>query len=198
MKLNKLASYGIFVGTLIVMTFTIQSVKAQGASKGAPVTVINTPANPVPVTGQVTIGNMPTVDARQNGEWNVGINGRPFVKIDPNENNVKVAPVLLFTDFRRVNWTGQGSVVVDYGGLTSKVRLCVKHSASEPIQIDFVTWIFAGSGDADSFRVDAFTMSTPGQVCKAYELTGTLVSVKVSNTGNNTSGQDSFGILAYQ
>ena len=63
--------------------------------------------------------------------------------------------------------------------------------------MDVFTRIFAPSGDFDSFRLEAFVMSVPSQVCKIYELTGREVIVKVSNTGNNTSGQDSFGIVGY-
>jgi hypothetical protein len=51
------------------------------------VKVVNTAAETVPVTGSVTIGNTPAVDARQSGDWNVGITGTPIVNIGNTSAN---------------------------------------------------------------------------------------------------------------
>jgi len=51
----------------------------------APVTVVNTTANPVPVTGSATVSG--TVTATQSGTWNVGIVGTPSVSINSSPTN---------------------------------------------------------------------------------------------------------------
>jgi len=61
------------------------------------VTVVNTSANPVPVTGQISVTGTSTISgsvaASQNGAWNVGAaqNGPWTVGIDPTKNTVKLA-----------------------------------------------------------------------------------------------------------
>src|SRR5260370_668311 len=48
---------------------------------GLPVIVVNTPSQPVPVTGTVTGTVTGNVQAQQSGAWNVGITGTPSVNI---------------------------------------------------------------------------------------------------------------------
>ena len=47
-----------------------------GPSDGLNVNVVNTPANPVPVTGSTTVSG--SVSATQSGTWTVGISGQPI------------------------------------------------------------------------------------------------------------------------
>ncbi len=56
----------------------------------APVTVVNTPGHPVPVTGVVTGHITGDVNAGQRGPWNVGIIGTPTVQV----GNTSGSPVL--------------------------------------------------------------------------------------------------------
>jgi hypothetical protein len=63
------------------------------------VLVINTDREPVPVevvsgrfSGDVGVVNDPTVHAKQEGAWNVGITGTPSVRLDAKNNTVKLDP----------------------------------------------------------------------------------------------------------
>src|SRR5262245_21368763 len=51
------------------------NVQAVQPTLSAPVTVVNTSANPVPVVGAISINGTSTVSAQQSGDWNVGIAG---------------------------------------------------------------------------------------------------------------------------
>jgi hypothetical protein len=70
--------------SLVVMVLGVLAIAASAVAAGPPdglnVTVINTPANPVPVTGSTTVSG--NVAATQAGSWSVGI--------DPARNQVQV------------------------------------------------------------------------------------------------------------
>jgi len=72
------AGFAILTGAL-ALTSSGQVKTATTASAttppSAPVTVVNTTANPVPVAGVVNVSGTPTVNAQQSGSWNVGISG---------------------------------------------------------------------------------------------------------------------------
>jgi hypothetical protein len=54
---------------------------------GVPVIVVNTPSQPVPVTGIVTGTVTGTVQAQQSGPWTVGISGTPTVQVASSLTN---------------------------------------------------------------------------------------------------------------
>jgi hypothetical protein len=97
---NSLVAFGglsLLIGAIALVT--PRPTQGQGADTAGPVkpvTVVNTPADPVPVTGSISgsvnILNTPTVNARQNGAWNVGIVGTPTVGLSPSANTVKIDP----------------------------------------------------------------------------------------------------------
>jgi len=82
--------------TLIVITTVLMPHTGYGSSAtstNAPsiqtqnVKVVNTASESVPIQGTATVNG--TVQAQQNGTWNVGINGTPVVGLDAGNNTVK-------------------------------------------------------------------------------------------------------------
>jgi hypothetical protein len=81
-KLIAVAAVGVLAAIGSMMTphhATAQTGPSSGPSGSAPVTVVNTAANPVPVTGSTNISG--TVAATQSGTWNVSITGTPTVNL---------------------------------------------------------------------------------------------------------------------
>jgi len=88
------------VGGLMLLTlglglfaFVLSSLPSHpaAAAGSAPVTVLNTSANPVPVTGNVDAAVTGTVSAQQSGVWNVGINGTPSVNAAITNSSLPVS-----------------------------------------------------------------------------------------------------------
>jgi hypothetical protein len=69
------------VGASGTLLFSLIPALASGQTVKPNVTVVNTAANPVPVTGTITSNVSGTVNASQSGTWNVGITGTPTVAI---------------------------------------------------------------------------------------------------------------------
>jgi hypothetical protein len=102
-------------GLVILVNFFVLIGTRQGHTENpANVKVINTTSEPVPVTGNITLGGTSavsgTVQAQQSGPWNVGINGIPTVKIDPVNNTVRVSanPTILVFDSGNVTLPSDG------------------------------------------------------------------------------------------
>lgn len=171
---------------------------AQG-QPGSPVLVVNKPANPIPVAGEVNIGTIPAVDAKQSGTWNVGVTGTPTVKLDPNANTVKVDRRENVERVQTVNWTGQpdDAVTTNSTDRFSKMRVCIAHAAPNAIQVNVFSLLSDSFEPTASafFTYDAFVITTPSTVCRTYDLPGVSVQVKITNTGNNASGLTRFGIV---
>lgn len=97
---NSLVAFGglsLLIGAIALVT--PRPTQGQGGDTVGPtkpVKVVNTPAEPVPVTGSITgsvnVVNTPAVNAQQSGEWNVGIVGTPTVGLSPSANTVKIDP----------------------------------------------------------------------------------------------------------
>lgn len=167
-----------------------------------PVIVTNTAANPVPVSGQISIGNMPAVDARQSGIWNVGINGTPTVKIDPTANTIQFTPrgTKLVFDSGSLVYSEDGASLT-FGPLDvsaySKIRLGVNNSGFHDIDI-FVRTSLVDSNPhlGNAFSIDRFSVEDSEgdfdrggpSVSKLYEVVGTKLFVTVSFRGQ-TEGQ---------
>ena len=181
----------IFAG--VVIACASQQISAQRA---APVNVTNTTANPVPVSGGVSVTNTPTVDARQSGTWNVGISGTPSVKLDATANTVKVERATSYQRAEEVIWTGQGqdAWTTNFAN-TEKVSVCVAHTGPSAIQINVYSLVI-GSEHAFFFTRDIFVIGSPNTVCKLYDLMGSAFQVQILNTGNNTTGLARVGIVA--
>jgi len=193
-----------FVTICIGIIISLASLQV-AAQKGPTVTVDNTPANPVPVTGGVAITNAPTVDARQSGTWNVGITGTPTVQLDSTANTVKIDPTANIVKFDRlksfqraeqVDWTGQGSAAWTTNGTDAfeKISVCVAHTGPNPIQVNVFSLVI-GADNAFFFTRDAFIIGSPNTVCKLYDLARSSFQVQLANTGNNTTGLARVGIV---
>jgi len=108
--------------TSFTVFFTVALLHAAAsAQKTAAVTVTNTDANPVPVRGGVSVTNTPTVDARQSGDWAVGISGTPTVKLDPsavvsiaNEPGRQWTSFNLITNERTYTPPSEKTLVLEY------------------------------------------------------------------------------------
>ena len=187
MNTKRSVIFAIFGGTFIALTLLQWPAQAQTSTKSAPVTVMNTTANPVPVTGQIVVGSLPAVDAKQSGEWKVGITGTPTVGIDPANNKVLVFHRQQSTYDYKFSWANTSSPVSydlssELVGST-KVRLCVGDGAPLPITVRV-----NGVTSVDTFEFDAFIINSPGRVCNIYELWGNELQVVVENSGKNTTG----------
>ncbi|HET9361017.1 MAG TPA: hypothetical protein VFO58_14810 [Vicinamibacterales bacterium] len=91
--------FAVVVMLMAIVGFTLSIVvpsPARGAGS-APVTVVNTPAEPVPVALQGTGSVAGTVNALQSGPWTVGVSSLPAVQLAPgttfNLNSSPTAPI---------------------------------------------------------------------------------------------------------
>src|SRR5690348_8918824 len=97
MKNRSLKIIGV-IGFLVVGLLMAQNAFGQDSTpvgQPRPVVVVNSASSPITVTGSVTgtveISNTATVNAKQSGSWDVSLLGTPTVKIDPDNNTVKIA-----------------------------------------------------------------------------------------------------------
>jgi hypothetical protein len=196
----KRASFkSLLVVAVCVFSAGIVVTHAQAQRQDAPVVVTNTTANPVPVTGQVNVGTLPAVDAKQSGVWNVGITGTPTVKLDSTTNTVQVERGLNYQRTEAISWTGQGSeaFTTNFTDKFSQIRVCVAHTGPNPIQVNVFSLISDATHPSAFVTYDAFIIGSPNTVCKIYELPGASTQVLLSNTGNNTTGIARFALIGY-
>ena len=88
--------FAILIGALALTSSAQEKANTTTApttAGSAPVTVVNTTANPVPVSGVVSVSGTSTVNAQQSGSWNVGISGNsaanPFLVRDVDQASRK-------------------------------------------------------------------------------------------------------------
>jgi hypothetical protein len=196
------------VAFVFLAAWTVSAQSTEGPSK--PVVVTNTAANPVPVAGQVNVGTMPAVDAKQSGIWNVGLTGIPAVRLDPQGGNrveitneiLAVAPRTGRYDGKFHNWAdGTGQITVDSesdegSGGSSKLLVCVKNRAPLPIFAHVFMFIpFSGNNTILDriYELEVFAVSSNRDVCKVYDAYGIFARVIVQSNGN-TTGNMSIGI----
>ena len=198
---NKLKSFGltaVLLGLLILNAD--RDTLGQGnepAGPTKPVVVVNTPANPVPVTGtitgNVTITNTPTVGAQQSGLWNVGILGTPTVKIDPNNNSVVVAPkstqLLLNTGFYDVSAGGYPALGPFNVGQFSKIRVAALNLSTSDGSFNIIASAVLPGGTILSLDGANFVTLQPGQTfTRVYEVPGQTIQINVQGNGPNRNG----------
>jgi hypothetical protein len=194
----RIKSFRILAIVAIFGGLTLLQTVAPAQRPASPVEVTNTTANPVPVTGGVAITNSPTVDARQSGQWNVGISGTPTVQLDPAANIVRVARAKSYQRAEETIWTGQASDAWTTNGtdLFDKISVCVAHSAPNAIQVNVFSLVVDSAGGSSFFFTrDRFVIGSPDTVCKLYDLLGGSTQVQVLNTGNNNTGMTRVGIV---
>ena len=183
LTLSMLAIFGPLIATA-------QSDEPIGPTK--PVVVVNTPANPVPVSGQINIGNMPAVDARQSGPWNVGILGTPTVKLDPTANLVTVTGKLT------QSIAGTGEFDVSTGGYPgigpfnvagyARVRIVAYNRSDSAGMFYIIPEVLAG-GIRMNLDEAGWIPLAPGKVfSRTYDVPGTTLYVGVAGNGTGRVG----------
>ena len=91
----------------------------------APVTVVNTSANPVPVVGTVSVNGTSTVDAKQSGDWNVGIAGNSAT--NPLQvHDVDNAPRTAFAQTKKLTFNGPDRAVLGNFDVPDGKRLVIE------------------------------------------------------------------------
>jgi|GEM_PF-3762667 len=164
-----------------------QSGEPAGPTK--PVVVVNPPSQPVPVTGTVTgnvsITSIPTVDARQSGQWNVGINGTPTVRIDPNANTVQFAPrgtsLVFDSGVQRIASDADRFVRFENINVApyTSVRVFVVRFAGPGLASDATAFITTRVG-SEHYTFDVAQInSTNPNVVKVYDTVGTGLGVSL-------------------
>lgn len=185
---------GLLICTITLATNTrIQGQEPVGPTK--PVLVVNTPGQPVPVTGTitgiVTLGNTPSVNVVNTPGVNV-IN-TPTVKIDPTGNVVAVAsrPTQLIanTGIYDVSAGGYPAIGPFDVASFSKIRVVVfnQNNSDGP----FIVFVSVRLPGGLIFSLDGTNFATlqPGQsFSRVYEVPGQFVQVNVGGNGPNRNG----------
>jgi len=142
MKTIVASSIALFCSlTIAVQVCSAQTVDLVGPPK--PVIVVNTAANPVPVTGtvsgSVSVTNTLDVNAQQSGPWVVGIVGSPTIKIDPEANLViaKTGSPRLHYNSGPINPAGFGTFISP-GGEKIRIYASNRCESSQEFKIDSV------------------------------------------------------------
>ena len=206
MKTNRSTPLAILFLALFTASVLIDPSPALG-QKAAPVTVTNTTANPVPVTGEVTVANpfdrpVPVhvssnsiISAEQRGAWNVGITGT--VRLHPDTATVQVARREVYSIGFRREWAQDPST--QYFRVDSpyyiKYRMCIINNAPQPIFVSVSGETLLGT--SHTYGIEDFTMGGQSRVCNIYDLPGETFEVRVQNTGNNNSGDVRVNIVAH-
>lgn len=191
---NSLIAFGGLLLLISAIAFatphSTQGQREEPVGPTKPVEVVNTPAEPVPVTGTITgsvnvantpnvnVVNAPTVDARQSGQWNVGIAGTPTVRIDPNSNTVQFAPrdTELLLDSGQIQPLGSGAIhfPVEVGSI-SKVRVYgINLCGSE---VTFRTDALLPGGTV--IQLDDFKEASGGRFTQIYDTLGATLRLTV-------------------
>jgi hypothetical protein len=190
MNKNKLTTFAAFCGLFAGLTLLHTTVSAQSGTRTAPITVTNTTASPVPVTGGMTVANTPTVKLDPSANT---------VKIDPNSNVVQLAPqseVLIghrepYTSVVFHSWSGGAGFVsfpnINDGTTFTKARICVESGTLTSVTV--VSWITQPF--TYGFRIDKFDVPASATVCKLYDAPGTTVGVSL-NTSNSVPGDATY------
>jgi len=177
-------------GSLVVGLFLSQIAYGQTSTpvgEPRPVVVVNSASNPLPVTGSVTgtveISNTATVNAKQSGPWSVSLADSPSVKIDPDNNTVKLAhsgTELVFLDARSYP---DSSGKIDIGSIDirqfSKVRLQLLNSGGSDIDVTISTVDLSNLPNVYLFENETVTVHAGERFNKLYETLGTWVLVSV-------------------
>jgi len=187
--LNSFGLTTILIGLLVLSSD--RQVLGQGnepAGPTKPVVVVNTPANPVPVTGTITGGvnitNTPTVNAQQSGLWNVGILGTPTVTVAP-----KLTQLLLNTGVYDVSAGGYPALGPFNVGQFSKIRVMAINLSTSDGSFNIIVSAVLPGGTILSLDGANFVTLQPGQTfTRVYEVPGQTIQINVQGNGPNRNG----------
>jgi hypothetical protein len=183
MRLTKKACFGMGLVAAIVALALVSAIPVL-AAKEKDVIVANTPAEPVPVTGNVEVTGETTVsgtiDAAQSGTWTVAI--------DPSNNAVSLAPGESF--FYDTGFDGMNDgVTVNLGPFdlsnVSKLRILARAVNGD---VTYQVWAALTGGNAvvPGILLDEFTLGGEagnryGSV--VYDLPPPSVIVRLTESG---------------
>jgi hypothetical protein len=181
MKLTKKTLIGMGLVTTVVALTLLSGSPLLAAPPDKDVTVVNTPANPVPVIGTVTTTGTSTVSgtvsAAQSGPWAVGI--------DPNNNLVSLAPGVSF--FYNTDYLGiSASATIDLGPFdlsdVSKLRIIARafNNNGGPINFKVLAWGLSQSLPQYSLTLSEFSLDE-ATTSLVYELPPPSVIVRLTN-----------------
>ncbi len=202
-----LALLGVITLTTPQVSYGVSGGAASGPEK--PVVVVNTAAEPVPVTGTIAGG---TVQAQQGGTWNVGITGTPTFLV----GNASSEPLPTRDMDHPARQPFQRFLVdeIDDGELNAGDRISFAVPADKRLVIEYVSFIgVMPTGQKLRVRFDVqsggganhhLTVSNEGtfqggtedhkasQQMRAYAGPGTTVYIRVAR--NIASGRGSFNV----
>jgi hypothetical protein len=180
MKTKRSISYITVCGLIL---FTLLSIPVQ-AQKAAPVTVVNTTQNPVPVQGSVQVTNTPSVQIDPNANTVKLDPATNVVKLDPSASNLVNLRRNQIANVETFNWTGQTSVFsFQWAEPLAKARMCVAHTGANAVVVNVNSVI-----GSQEFTIDSFQIASPNTVCRVYDIPGSYLYVTVHNVGSNNAG----------
>ena len=180
MNKTRRTAFAAFCGLVTVLHLLHATGDAQATTKSLPVTVANTTTNPVPVIGQVNVGT-------------------PTVKLDPNNNTVRLERSVNRIDFIGFNhnWAeGQTYVISHLTENYSRLKICVKNAPTSSSNQDVIARVISRNvyTVAFDFELDSLyaPRGGPGN-CKVYDFPGYQIIVGIEGP-LNTAGTVSVGL----
>ena len=174
MKLMQKAYMGAAVVVVVVALSVVPARSVLAAPPDKDVTVVNTPAQPVPVVGTVNVdgGISGTVNAVQSGEWAVSIVPGRSLYYNPGFAVI-----------------GDGATV-DHGPFDlrdlSKVRVILRAFNNNAGDIKFTVFVWHGATSAQTTVLDEDSLNEE-RVSRVYDAPPPSILVRVRNGVGNAS-----------
>jgi hypothetical protein len=177
----------------LTFQFSVHGQEPVGPTK--PVVVVNTPSQPVPVTGTitgvVTLGDTPNVNVVNTP--NVNLINTPTVRIDPSSNSVVVAPrptqLIYNTGVYDVSLGGYPTSPPLDVAQFSKIRVVAFNQSISDGPFNII--VSARLSGSLIFSLDGSDFATlqPGQTfTRVYDIPGQIVQINVQGNGPNRMG----------
>jgi len=176
MKLTKKAFIGAALVVVIVALSLVPGSSVLAAPPDKDVTVVNTPAQPVPVTGTVNVTGgttvSGTVNAVQSGEWTVSIAPGDFLYHNPGFSVIGDAASVDLGPF-------------DLSDL-SKLRIIARAFNNNAGDIKFTVFAWDAATPAKRIPLDEFSLNE-ARVSRVYDAPPPSVLVRVTNGAGGAS-----------
>jgi len=174
------ATKNVFMGAALVVTMVALSIVPVSSVLAAPpdkdVTVVNTPGQPVPVTGTVTVTGgttvSGTVNAVQSGQWAVSIVPGESLYFNPGFSVIGDGVTLDLGPF-------------DFSDL-SKMRIIARAFNNNAGDIKFTVFAWDDSLAAKRIPLDTFSLNEAG-LSRFYDAPPPSVVVRVTNGAGGAS-----------
>jgi hypothetical protein len=149
--------------------------------------IVNTVTEPVPTTMVGTANIQGSITAAQGGAWNVGILGSPLVRIDPNQNSVRVSgggtKLLLNTSFEQL--PADTDTQIDSIDISpyAKVRVSGTVNGSGDITYRIYSGPVVGGPHTGLKSLDSFTSGSSWT--RVYEVAGLALHISIHPESSN-------------